>query len=311
MTQFAFIFPGQGSQSLGMLAQLGAKFSIVKETFHEASSLLGYNLWKLVQTGPVNILNKTQYTQPALLTSSVAIFRVWKQQGGKSPMLMAGHSLGEYSALVCSNVLDFKTAISLVESRGKLMQKSISIDDGAMYVIIGLKDEVIIQICRILSKKQIVSPVSFNAPGQVVIGGHKEAVNRAILACKDAGAKRVLQLPISVPSHCKLMIPAAHKFAIILNNVNFFTPTISVVNNVDVRIETNPNAIRHALIRQFYNPVRWNESIKFIASQGMRLLFLEVGPGNILSGLTKRILNILPLMAVNDPISLSIALKNQ
>ncbi|EMH4033142.1 ACP S-malonyltransferase [Serratia marcescens] len=308
MTQFAFVFPGQGSQTVGMLAELAAQFPIVEETFGEASSALGYDLWQLVQQGPAEELNKTWQTQPALLAASVAIFRVWQQQGGKAPALMAGHSLGEYSALVCAGVLDFKAAIRLVELRGKLMQEAVPEGTGAMYAIIGLDNDAIAKACEESAQGQVVSPVNFNSPGQVVIAGNKEAVERAGAACKAAGAKRALPLPVSVPSHCALMKPAADKLAVALQDITFNAPQVPVVNNVDVRTENDPEAIRSALVRQLYSPVRWTESVEFIAAQGVTLL-LEVGPGKVLTGLTKRIVDTLTAAAVNDTASLSAALE--
>ncbi|WP_274851656.1 ACP S-malonyltransferase [Serratia marcescens] len=308
MTQFAFVFPGQGSQTVGMLAELAAQFPIVEETFGEASSALGYDLWQLVQQGPAEELNKTWQTQPALLAASVAIFRVWQQQGGKVPALMAGHSLGEYSALVCAGVLDFKAAIRLVELRGKLMQEAVPEGTGAMYAIIGLDNDAIAKACEESAQRQVVSPVNFNSPGQVVIAGNKEAVERAGAACKAAGAKRALPLPVSVPSHCALMKPAADKLAVALQDITFNAPQVPVVNNVDVRTENDPEAIRSALVRQLYSPVRWTESVEFIAAQGVTSL-LEVGPGKVLTGLTKRIVDTLTAAAVNDTASLSAALE--
>ncbi|BEM86760.1 ACP S-malonyltransferase [Serratia marcescens] len=308
MTQFAFVFPGQGSQTVGMLADLAAQFPIVEETFGEASSALGYDLWQLVQQGPAEELNKTWQTQPALLAASVAIFRVWQQQGGKAPALMAGHSLGEYSALVCAGVLDFKAAIRLVELRGKLMQEAVPEGTGAMYAIIGLDNDAIAKACEESAQGQVVSPVNFNSPGQVVIAGNKEAVERAGAACKAAGAKRALPLPVSVPSHCALMKPAADKLAVALQDITFNAPQVPVVNNVDVRTENDPEAIRSALVRQLYSPVRWTESVEFIAAQGVTSL-LEVGPGKVLTGLTKRIVDTLTAAAVNDTASLSAALE--
>ncbi|EPQ1332912.1 MULTISPECIES: ACP S-malonyltransferase [Serratia] len=308
MTQFAFVFPGQGSQAVGMLAELAAHFPIVEETFGEASAALGYDLWQLVQQGPAEELNKTWQTQPALLAASVAIFRVWQQQGGKAPALMAGHSLGEYSALVCAGVLDFKAAIRLVELRGKLMQEAVPEGTGAMYAIIGLDNDAIAKACEESAQGQVVSPVNFNSPGQVVIAGNKEAVERAGAACKAAGAKRALPLPVSVPSHCALMKPAADKLAVALQDITFNAPQVPVVNNVDVRTENDPEAIRSALVRQLYSPVRWTESVEFIAAQGVTSL-LEVGPGKVLTGLTKRIVDTLTAAAVNDTASLSAALE--
>lgn len=308
MTKIAVVFPGQGSQTLGMLADLAASHPVVEETFAEASSALGYDLWQLVQQGPAEELNKTWQTQPALLAASVAIWRVWQQQNGAQPVLMAGHSLGEYSALVCAGVLDFKQAISLVELRGKLMQEAVPAGTGAMYAIIGLDNDSIAKACEESAQGQVVSPVNFNSPGQVVIAGNKEAVERAGAACKEAGAKRALPLPVSVPSHCALMKPAAEKMAIALENVTFSAPQYSVVNNVDVKIETSPEAIRSALVRQLYNPVRWTESVEFMAAQGVEQL-LEVGPGKVLTGLTKRIVDTLTAAAVNDTASLAAALE--
>lgn len=308
MTKIAVVFPGQGSQTLGMLADLAAAHPVVEETFAEASSALGYDLWQLVQQGPAEELNKTWQTQPALLAASVAIWRVWQQQNGTQPVLMAGHSLGEYSALVCAGVLDFKQAISLVELRGKLMQEAVPAGTGAMYAIIGLDNDAIAKACEESAQGQVVSPVNFNSPGQVVIAGNKEAVERAGAACKEAGAKRALPLPVSVPSHCALMKPAAEKMAIVLENVTFNAPQYSVVNNVDVKVETSPEAIRSALVRQLYSPVRWTESVEYIAAQGVEQL-LEVGPGKVLTGLTKRIVDTLTAAAVNDTASLAAALE--
>ncbi|MDC9818312.1 ACP S-malonyltransferase [Pectobacterium polonicum] len=308
MTQFAMVFPGQGSQTVGMLAELAAEYPIVTETFAQASEALGYDLWQLTQQGPAEELNKTWQTQPALLTASVAIWRAWQQQGGKTPALMSGHSLGEYSALVCAGVLDFQQAVRLVELRGKLMQEAVPEGTGAMYAIIGLDNDAIAKACEESAQGQVVSPVNFNSPGQVVIAGNKDAVERAGAACKAAGAKRALPLPVSVPSHCALMEPAAKKLAIALESVTFNSPVIPVVNNVDARIETTPEAIRDALVRQLHCPVRWTDCVEFMASQGVESL-LEVGPGKVLTGLTKRIVDTLTAAAVNDPASLSAAIE--
>ena len=308
MTQFAMVFPGQGSQTVGMLAELAAQYPVVQETFAQASDVLGYDLWQLTAQGPAEELNKTWQTQPALLTASVAIWRVWQQQGGKQPALMAGHSLGEYSALVCAGALDFKEAVRLVELRGKLMQEAVPEGTGAMYAIIGLDNEAIAAACEASAQGQIVSPVNFNSPGQVVIAGNKEAVERAGAACKTAGAKRALPLPVSVPSHCALMKPAAEKLAEALKAITVTTPAIPVVNNVDARIETDPDAIRTALVKQLYSPVRWTECVSYVAAQGVDTL-LEVGPGKVLTGLAKRIVDTLSAAAVNDPASLSAALE--
>lgn len=307
MTQFAFVFPGQGSQAVGMLSAMAANHPVVEETFREASAALGYDLWALVQDGPAEELNKTWQTQPALLTASVALWRVWQQQGGKVPALMAGHSLGEYSALVCAGVIPFADAVRLVELRGKFMQEAVPEGTGAMSAIIGLDDASIAKACEDAAEGQVVSPVNYNSPGQVVIAGHKDAVERAGAACKAAGAKRALPLPVSVPSHCALMKPAAEKLAVELEKIVFSAPRIPVVNNVDVQCETSPEAIRSALVRQLFSPVQWTKSVEFIASQGVEHLY-EVGPGKVLTGLTKRIVDSLTASALNEPAAMSEAL---
>ncbi|WP_052963781.1 ACP S-malonyltransferase, partial [Shigella sonnei] len=260
------------------------------------------------QQGPAEELNKTWQTQPALLTASVALYRVWQQQGGKAPAMMAGHSLGEYSALVCAGVIDFADAVRLVEMRGKLMQEAVPEGTGAMAAIIGLDDASIAKACEEAAAGQVVSPVNFNSPGQVVIAGHKEAVERAGAACKAAGAKRALPLPVSVPSHCALMKPAADKLAVELAKITFNAPTVSVVNNVDVKCETNGDAIRDALVRQLYNPVQWTKSVEYMAAQGVEHLY-EVGPGKVLTGLTKRIVDTLTASALNEPSAMAAALE--
>lgn len=308
MTQFAMVFPGQGSQSVGMLADLAAENPVIEQSFQEASEALGYDLWALTQNGPVEELNKTWQTQPALLTASFALWRLWQQKGGRTPVLLAGHSLGEYSALVCAGVIDFADAVRLVELRGKLMQDAVPEGTGAMSAIIGLDDAAIAQACAESAQGQVVSPVNFNSPGQVVIAGNKEAVERAGAACKAAGAKRALPLPVSVPSHCALMKPAADKLAVALEKIVFNAPTIPVVNNVDVKCETSPDAIRSALVRQLYSPVQWTRSVEFIAAEGAERL-LEVGPGKVLTGLTKRIVDSLTATAINESASLSAALE--
>lgn len=310
MTQFAFVFPGQGSQTVGMLTELAATYPLVEETFREASDALGYDLWQLVSQGPAEELNKTWQTQPALLAASVAIYRVWQQQGGEQPVLMAGHSLGEYSALVCAGVLNFADAVKLVELRGKLMQEAVPEGTGAMQAIIGLDDAAIRKACEESAQGQVVSPVNFNSPGQVVIAGNKEAVERAGAACKAAGAKRALPLPVSVPSHCALMKPAADKLAVALESITFNAPAVPVINNVDVKAETDAVAIRHALVRQLYSPVRWTESVEAMAAQGVTQL-LEMGPGKVLTGLTKRIVDTLTAAAVNDTATLTAALGKE
>ncbi|EGQ7833229.1 ACP S-malonyltransferase [Vibrio vulnificus] len=303
MSKFAIVFPGQGSQAVGMLADLGEQYEIVKQTFVQASEALGYDLWALVQNGPAEDLNQTFRTQPALLASSVAIWRVWQELGLAQPENLAGHSLGEYSALVCAGVIDFQEAIKLVELRGQLMQEAVPAGTGAMYAIIGLDDEAIAKACEEAAQGDVVSPVNFNSPGQVVIAGSKDAVERAGALCKEAGAKRALPLPVSVPSHCALMKPAAEKLAVALESIEFKAPQLPVINNVDVVAETDPAKIKDALVRQLYSPVRWTESVELMSSQGVEKL-LEMGPGKVLTGLTKRIVKSLEAAAVNDVASL-------
>ncbi|MCL9774306.1 ACP S-malonyltransferase [Vibrio methylphosphonaticus] len=306
MSNFAIVFPGQGSQTVGMLAELGEQFDVVKQTFSEASDALGYDLWALVQEGPAEDLNQTHRTQPALLASSVAIWRVWQEQGLEQPSVIAGHSLGEYSALVCAGVIDFKEAIKLVQLRGQLMQEAVPAGVGAMYAIIGLDDTAIAKACEDAAQDEVVSPVNFNSPGQVVIAGNKAAVERAGALCKEAGAKRALPLPVSVPSHCALMKPAAEKLAIALQDIEFNAPSLPVINNVAVVAETDPAKIKEALVAQLYSPVRWTEGVTKMSEEGVEKLF-ELGPGKVLTGLTKRIVKTLSAAAVNDSASLEAA----
>jgi len=299
MENIAFVFPGQGSQALGMLAELAELHAIVGQTFAEASEVLDYDLWALVQEGPVETLNETDKTQPALLAASVAIWRAFVASGKAMPAMLAGHSLGEYSALVCAGVMDFKDAIKLVELRGQLMQQAVPAGTGAMYAIIGLDNEGIANACAEAAQGEVVSPVNFNSPGQVVIAGQKDAVERAAAACKAAGAKMAVALPVSVPSHCALMKPAADKLAVALNDVAFYAPKITVINNVDVASPTSVDEIKDALVRQLYCPVRWSETVELMAEKGITQL-VECGPGKVLTGLTKRINKSLSAQAVND-----------
>ncbi|MBU2870447.1 ACP S-malonyltransferase [Colwellia sp. E2M01] len=285
--KLAFVFPGQGSQTVAMLSDF-AENSIVQTTFAEASKALGYDLWQLVAEGPAEKLNQTNFTQPALLTASVALWRVWQDESDVIPDVMAGHSLGEYSALVCAGVISLSDAVVLVEKRGEFMQACVPAGVGAMAAVIGLEDTAIINACEQAKESQVVSAVNFNSPGQVVIAGHKEAVERAGELCKTAGAKRVLPLPVSVPSHCALMSDAATKLAVELDNITFNVPLIDVVNNVDVASESTPEAIKSALVKQLYSPVRWSETISQLAADGIEKV-IEVGPGKVLQGLNKRI----------------------
>ncbi len=305
--KLALVFPGQGSQTVGMMADLYAEFPLVRDTFAEASAALGYDLWALIANGPEADLNETHRTQPALLTASVAVWRLWQQQGGATPAYLAGHSLGEYSALVCAGVLTLADAVKLVEKRGQYMQSAVPTGTGAMSAIIGLDDALIAKACEEAGQGEVVSPVNYNSPGQVVIAGHKAAVERANELCKAAGAKRALPLPVSVPSHCALMRPAAEQLAKDLQTLDFNVPVISVVNNVDVTVSTDAAAIQDALVRQLFSPVRWTETIEYLAAQGVTEV-IELGAGKVLSGLIKRINKELVTTSVNDVASLQAAL---
>ncbi|MBO2679129.1 ACP S-malonyltransferase [Shewanella algae] len=304
MENFAFVFPGQGSQAVGMLADLAEGYPVVTETFREASEVLGYDLWQLVQQGPAETLNETDKTQPALLSASVALYRVWQAAGKAAPSVMAGHSLGEYSALVCAGVLKFTDAVKLVELRGQLMQQAVPAGTGAMFAIIGLDNDAIAKACEDSAEGAVVSPVNYNSPGQVVIAGEKAAVERAAAACKAVGAKMAVALPVSVPSHCALMKPAADKLASALGNIEFSQPQIPVINNADVAQPQAAADIRDALVRQLYSPVRWTETVEAMAAMGVTELY-EVGPGKVLTGLCKRINKSLTAKAVNDAASLA------
>jgi len=305
--KLAFVFPGQGSQTVGMLSDY-ADNEIVQNTFSQASKALGYDLWQLIAQGPSEKLNQTHHTQPALLTASVAIWRLWQAESSKLPSVIAGHSLGEYSALVCADVISLEEAVVLVEKRGKFMQASVPEGVGAMAAIIGLDNQSIINSCQQAQNDEVVAAVNFNSPGQVVIAGHKAAVERAGLLCKEAGAKRVLPLPVSVPSHCALMKDAADKLALALESITFNPPRIAIVNNVDVAIETSSDAIKTALIKQLYSPVRWSETINKLASDGIEEV-VESGPGKVLQGLIKRIDKSITCISVNNSDSLAKALE--
>ncbi len=285
---FALVFPGQGSQSVGMLAEIAAAHPIVKETFASASDVLGYDLWKLVQEGPEEELNRTQNTQPALLTASVALWRVWNEEGGPSPTFLAGHSLGEYTALTCSGALHFEDAVAVVAERGRLMQEAVPEGVGAMAAILGLDDEALRNVCSQASGDEVVAAVNFNAPGQVVIAGHASAVERAIALASEAGAKRAIALPVSVPSHCRLMEPAAEKLATRLEGIEINAPTLPVIQNVDGEITSDPSLIRDKLCRQLHQPVLWVDTVRYMVVEGVTAV-VECGPGKVLAGLCKRI----------------------
>ena len=303
----AFVFPGQGSQSVGMLADLAASYTLVTDTFAEASEVLGFDLWKLVQEGPADELNQTHITQPAMLSAGVAVWRIWQEKGGAMPAVMAGHSLGEYSALVCAGSMAFRDAVGVVSDRGKFMQAAVPAGEGAMAAILGLDDEVVIALCDEAASGQVVSAVNFNSPGQVVVAGSAEAVQRAVELAKEKGAKRALLLPVSVPSHCALMKPAAEQLAERLAGVEIMAPQIPVINNVDVAKASSAEAIRDALVRQLYSPVRWVETIQSMQAEGVDNL-IECGPGKVLAGLNKRIERKMAATAVFEPEGLEQAL---
>ncbi|MEW6646920.1 MAG: ACP S-malonyltransferase [Pseudomonadota bacterium] len=303
----AFVFPGQGSQSVGMLAELAAAHPLVRDTFAEASAALGYDLWQLTQNGPADELNQTHITQPAMLTAGVAAWRVWQEKNGKTPVVMAGHSLGEYTALVCAGALSFADGVALVAERGRYMQEAVPAGTGAMAAILGLEDAQVVEACAGAAQGQVVSAVNFNSPGQVVIAGHVAAVERAMEAAKAMGAKRALPLPVSVPSHCALMQPAADRLAQRLAGISVQVPQIPVINNVDVAVASDADTMRQALARQLYSPVRWVETVQKMAADGVDAL-VECGPGKVLVGLNKRIAKDMKTFAIVDTASLDEAL---
>ncbi len=304
----AFVFPGQGSQSVGMLSSLATEYKQVEETFAEASAALGYDLWQIVSDGSADELNQTHITQPAMLTAGVAVWRIWNANSGAQPVVMAGHSLGEYTSMVNSGALQFADAVKLVSQRGKFMQEAVPVGTGAMAAILGLDDQSVIDVCAASSQGEVVSAVNFNAPGQVVIAGNTAAVERAVVAAKEAGAKRALVLPVSVPSHCSLMQPAADKLAQELAGIELKTPAISVINNVNVASASSEAEIKEALVQQLYSPVRWVETIESMAKNGVDTL-VECGPGKVLVGLNKRIAKEMNALAVFDVDSLNKALE--
>jgi len=303
----AFVFPGQGSQSVGMLAELATAHTIVKSTFTEASDVLGYDLWRLTQDGPEEELNKTTKTQPALLASSVATWRVWNEISQIQAVMMAGHSLGEYSALVCSGAISFTDAVQLVADRGATMQDAVPEGTGSMAAVLGLEDMQIEGLCEQAAQGQVVSAANYNSFGQVVIAGHKEAVERAVELAKEAGAKRTVILPVSVPSHCALMQKAADQFAQHLDTVEFNQPDIPVLQNVDATIRENVEDIKLALQEQLCRPVLWVKTVQEMANKHVSTV-IECGPGKVLSGLIKRIDRGLKVLPIFDPSSMQKAL---
>src|SRR3569833_2798411 len=307
---FAFIFPGQGSQSVGMLAALAEAYPEVQATFATASAVLGYDLWTLVQNGPQEELNRTDKTQPAMLAAGVAVWRVWQRRGGAQPAHMAGHSLGEYTALVCAGALALEQAVAAVAERGRYMQEAVPAGQGAMAAILGLDDAAVVAACEAAAQGDVGSAVNINSPGQVGIAGAGAAVTRALEFAKQAGAKRAVMLPVSVPSHCSLMQPAAERLAAYLENLQITAPAIPVLNNVDVAMAQDPHVIRAALVRQLVSPVRWVETIQSLARRGVNTV-VECGPGKVLTGLNKRIERDMTALVLNNRVSLEDALTAQ
>lgn len=297
--KIAFIFPGQGSQTLGMLSEFAGHYPIIQETFAQASQVLKFDLWELCQQGPIIALNQTENTQPALLAASVALWRIWQQQQGVRPLYMAGHSLGEYSALVCAGALDFLTAVRLVAERGRLMQAAVPVGKGAMAAIVGLENNKLLSLCDSLAEGQVLAPANYNSIGQTVVAGDSAAVDRLVANAKQAGAKLAKRIPVSVPSHCALMKPAAEHLAETLQTIHVSAPQIPVVNNVDVEMVDDPIRIKKALVNQLTHPVRWVEIIQWMEQQKIDE-FIECGPGKVLAGLNKRITAI-PTLSIQDP----------
>lgn len=305
---FAMTFPGQGSQSVGMLAALAVAFAQVEETFAEASEVLGYDLWALTQEGPESALARTVHTQPAMLSAGVAVWRVWCAAGGPRPDVALGHSLGEYSALVCAEAIGFADAVRVVAARGRFMQEAVPDGEGAIAAILGLSDAEVEAICAEAAEGRVVQAVNFNAPGQVAIAGHADAVERAIVLARSRGARRAVPIAMSVPSHCRLMRPAADRLREVLDATPVKRPSLAVINNVDVAVYEDPSRIRDALVRQVYNPVRWVEAVRAARARGV-VTAVESGPGRVLSGLNKRIEKDMQTFTVHDPATLEGALR--
>ncbi len=303
MTQaanLAFVFPGQGSQSLGMLAELGSEFGVVKQTFDEASAGVGVDLWALSQHGPEDELNRTENTQPALLAAGVAVWRVWQELGGATPAQLAGHSLGEYTALVCAGVLSLHDAAALVAQRGRLMQAAVPQGVGAMAAILGGDDAQIAQVCAEVAQGQVVAPANYNAPGQLVIAGNTEAVDRALARLAELGMRKTVKLAVSVPSHCALMRQAADSLAEKFDSISWSLPKIPIIQNAEAKSYSHIEEIRAALAQQLYLPVRWTDSVRALAAQGA-VRVAECGPGKVLTGLLKRIERTLDGRAIGAP----------
>ena len=304
------VFPGQGSQRVGMLAEAAAEFAIVKDSFAEASASLGYDLWDLVAEGPEDQLSLTEFTQPAILTASVALYRAFNERNAISPSAGAGHSLGEYSALVAAGVLSLGDGASLVSKRGAAMQKAVPVGEGAMAVVLGLEDGVVVDICSEISTSEaFVGGVNFNAPGQVVIAGATGAVDKALNALKEAGARRAMPLPVSAPFHTPLMQPAAEVMAEAFETVAWHAPSFPVVSNVDGSLQVSSDAIKASLVKQISSPVLWSECMGTLKTQGCDQ-FLECGPGNVLCGLSKRIDKTVPIKSIEAVASIKAGLSD-
>ncbi len=308
----AFVFPGQGSQSVGMLGSLAAGEPLIQSTFAQASQALGYDLWSLCQSGPDTELNATERTQPAMLAAGVAMWRIWQSRGGAEPTLMSGHSLGEFTALVCAGVLEFETAVALVAFRGKAMQEAVPAGNGAMAAVLGLDDADVEQACTEAAQGGVVEAVNYNAPGQVVIAGETAAVQRAIEACKSRGAKRAIALPVSVPSHSRLMRGAGQRLDERLQDIDLQPPRIAYVSAVDSQPHTDPQDIRNLLVRQLSSPVRWADTVRAILAGGARSI-VECGPGKVLTALNRRIERdkSIAMLALEDEASFNTALQGE
>lgn len=304
----AFVFPGQGSQSVGMLAELAQSCAIVRQTFEEASDGLGVDLWLLSQQGPEAQLNQTEFTQPALLAAGVAVWRVWCDRGGALPCVLAGHSLGEYSALVAAGVLPLPDAARLVQQRGRLMQAAAPEGVGAMAAVLGTDDALVADVCSVVSGQDVVVPANYNSPGQIVIGGHAAAVDRAIAELAARGVRKAIKLAVSVPSHTPLMREAANRLSETMGQLSWNAPVIPIVQNVDAEVHGSVAAIRDALVRQLYLPVRWTDCVQALSGMGVTRV-AECGPGKVLSGLVKRIDKSLDARSLGSPGDLETALE--
>lgn len=297
---FSIIFPGQGSQAIGMMSELAERFDSVKGLFEEGSDVLGTDLWQITQQGPIEQLNQTETTQPALLTAGVAAWQVWQQLGGATPAIMAGHSLGEYTALVCAGALSYADGVALVRDRGRYMQEAVPAGEGGMAAVLGLDDDVVRKVCEQTADGDCLQAVNFNAPGQVVIAGSAAAIERGIVAMKEAGAKRALPLPVSIPAHSSLMTSASKRLAERIAEIEFTMPTVPVLHNCNVSIAQTTSELTNNLVTQLDSPVRWVESVQLMHQQGVNT-FYESGPGRVLGGMIKRIVTGVTIGCLEKP----------